>query len=154
MNKFQQKRLYLVTALVLGIAIAATFIFYALKQNMNVFLTPKQIASANLPAHYHFRLGGMVKNHTVVRDKNSLNVTFVVTDLKQDLTVQYVGVLPDLFREGKGVIAEGNINDQGVFVATQILAKHDENYMPKNVYQSIREEADKGQAEQGRGNSG
>ena len=107
MNKIQKKRLYLLSIFVIGIAIAASFIFYALKQNMNVFLTPKQITAAHLPADYHFRLGGMVKNKSVVRDKNSLGVTFIVTDLKQDITVHYVGILPDLFHEGKGVIAEG-----------------------------------------------
>ena len=141
MNKIQQKRFTLLTLFVIGIAIAATFIFYSLKQNMNVFLTPKQIAAQHLPVDYHFRLGGMVKKESLVHDKNSLGVTFVVTDLKQDIIVQYNGVLPDLFREGKGVIAEGSINAQGIFVATQILAKHDENYMPKNVYKAMREQS-------------
>ena len=141
MNKLQQRRLYLVTSFIIGIAIAASLMFYALKQNMNVFLTPKQIAAAHLPAEYHFRLGGMVKNGSVIHDKNSLNVSFVVTDFKQDISVQYDGVLPDLFREGKGVIAEGSINPQGIFIATQILAKHDENYMPKNVYKALREQS-------------
>ncbi len=76
-----------------------------------------------------------------MRDKNGLGVEFIVTDFKRDLPVRYVGVLPDLFREGKGVIAEGSLNAQGVFIATQVLAKHDENYMPKNVYKAMRENA-------------
>lgn len=75
----------------------------------------------------------MVKKNSLIRNKNDLGVEFVVTDLKQDLRVRYTGVLPDLFREGKGVIAEGSLNKQGIFMATQILAKHDENYMPRNV---------------------
>lgn len=139
MNKIHKKRLTLLTLFVIGIAIAASLIFYALKQNMNVFLTPKQIAAAHLPNDYHFRLGGMVKKGSLVHDTHDLGVSFIVTDLKQDITVHYVGVMPDLFREGKGVIAEGSINQQGIFIATQILAKHDENYMPKNVYKAMRE---------------
>lgn len=141
MNKIHKRRLYYVGLFALGLAVAAGLILYALKQNINVFLTPGQIANAHITADYHFRLGGMVKNGSVVRDHNGLGVEFVVTDLKRDLRVRYVGILPDLFREGKGVITEGSLNTQGVFVATQVLAKHDENYMPKNVYKALREGA-------------
>jgi cytochrome c-type biogenesis protein CcmE len=143
MNKIHKRRLYYVGLFALGITVAAGLILYALKQNINVFLTPGQIANAHISADYHFRLGGMVKSSSVVRDKTGLGVEFVVTDLKRDQRVRYVGILPDLFREGKGVIAEGSLNSQGVFIATQVLAKHDENYMPKNVYQAIREGAAK-----------
>ena len=123
----------------LGLALAAALILYALKQNINVFLTPKQIASAHLAEHYHFRLGGMVKPGSVAHSKDNLDITFVVTDLKADVSVRYTGILPDLFREGTGVIAEGALNARGEFIATQLLAKHDEKYMPKNVYQALRE---------------
>lgn len=139
MNKIQKNRLVGVTIALIILGIAVALILYALKSNINVFVTPKQIASANIATDYHFRLGGLVKKNTVVHEKNSLAVDFIVTDTKKDIAVHYVGVLPDLFREGTGVIAEGSINKQGVFVATQVLAKHDENYMPKNVYKSIRE---------------
>lgn len=139
MNKIHQRRLIYVGLFALGLAIAASFIFYSLKQNMNVFLTPSQIQSAHLNNDYHFRLGGLVKQGSLQHDKEGLGVTFTVTDYKQDLTVRYVGVLPDLFREGKGVIAEGNMDSQGIFVASQVLAKHDENYMPKNVSQSLQQ---------------
>lgn len=139
MNKIHQRRLYFVGIFVLGLALAASLILYALKQNINVFLTPSQLTTAQTTTDYHFRLGGMVKNGSVVRDKTGLGVEFIVTDLKQDLHVRYEGILPDLFREGKGVIAEGNMNAQGVFVASQVLAKHDENYMPKNVYKAMYE---------------
>lgn len=141
MNKIQKRRLYAVSLFLIGLAIASGLILYALKQNINVFLTPQQLTHTSLAVNAHFRLGGMVKNGSVVRDTNSLRTQFIVTDFKRDISVQYVGVLPDLFREGKGIIATGSINAQGVFIATQILAKHDENYMPKNVYKAIREGA-------------
>jgi cytochrome c-type biogenesis protein CcmE len=137
MNKIHKQRLYFIGMFAIGLSIAVGLILYALKQNINVFLTPSQIASANLTTHYHFRLGGMVKKNTVVHDKEGLGVDFVVTDFKRDLRVHYVGVLPDLFREGTGVIAEGSMNADNAFVATQVLAKHDENYMPKNVYRAM-----------------
>jgi cytochrome c-type biogenesis protein CcmE len=142
MNKIHKRRLYFVILFTLLLSAATGLILFALKQNINVFVTPNQIASADIPLDYHFRLGGVVKEKSVHRDKSSLAVTFVVTDFKKDVTVHYIGVLPDLFREGKGVIAEGSLNRQGIFSATQILAKHDENYMPKNVYKAIREELD------------
>jgi cytochrome c-type biogenesis protein CcmE len=133
MNKTHKRRLITISLLAVGISIAAGLILYSLKQNINVFLTPAQIAMTPPPSDYHFRLGGMVKKNSVVRNKNDLAVEFTVTDLKRDLRVRYVGVLPDLFREGKGVIAEGSMNKDGIFTASQVLAKHDENYMPKNV---------------------
>jgi cytochrome c-type biogenesis protein CcmE len=141
MNKIHHRRMYTIGFMMLGLALAAGLILYALKQNINVFLTPKQLASAHLATDYHFRLGGMVKPGSVQRTANSLAIDFVVTDTKSDVKVHYNGVLPDLFREGTGVIAEGSLNAQGVFMATQLLAKHDENYMPKNVYQAIRKDA-------------
>lgn len=139
MNIIHKRRLCYISLFALGLTIAAGLILYALKQNINVFVTPSEIESHHLTSEDHFRLGGMVKPGTVVRDKNSLNVAFTVTDFKRDISVSFVGVLPDLFREGKGVVAEGSINNQGVFTATQILAKHDENYMPKKVYQVVNE---------------
>lgn len=141
MNIIHKRRIYYLSFFALGLAIATGLILYALKQNINVFLTPSQLTTTHVSSDYHFRLGGMVKQGTIVRDKQSLGVEFIITDLKRDLPVRYVGILPDLFREGKGVIAEGSLNSQGLFIATQILAKHDENYMPKNVYQAMKEGA-------------
>lgn len=140
MNRIHKRRLYFVILFSLGLAAATFFILYALKQNMNAFLTPHQLISSHPPTDYHLRLGGMVKNGSVRRDKNGLGVEFIVTDFKGDIRIRYVGILPDLFREGKGVVAEGHMNKDQTFVATQILAKHDENYMPKNVYKALREE--------------
>src|SRR5207253_8036070 len=101
MNKIHKKRLYYIGFFAIGMGIATGLILYALKQNINVFLTPSQLANTKMAADYHFRLGGMVKKNSTVRDKNNLTVEFVVTDLKRDLRVHYEGVLPDLFREGK-----------------------------------------------------
>lgn len=141
MNKIHKRRIYYVIFFTLSLAIAAGLILYALKQNINVFLTPNQLASTPMPLDYHFRLGGVVKKGSIVRDQQGLGVTFIVTDYKRDLAVRYVGVLPDLFREGKGVIVEGSLGANHIFNATQVLAKHDENYMPKNVYKAMREGA-------------
>lgn len=138
MNKLQKRRLIYVIIFLVGLAAAATLIFFALRQNLNVFVTPSQLSARAPRTGYSLRLGGMVKNGSVQRDNQSLQVDFLVTDLKQDVPVRYVGVLPDLFREGKGVIAEGRMNGQGIFLASQVLAKHDENYMPKNVYEALR----------------
>lgn len=140
MHKTQKRRLTYLIFFLCGLALAATFIFYALNQNLNVFVTPSQITDRHVQQHYQLRLGGMVKTGSVQRDANTLEVNFIVTDLKQEIPVRYIGVLPDLFHEGKGVIAEGKLNDQGVFIATQVLAKHDENYMPKNVYDAMRKD--------------
>lgn len=141
MNKIQKRRLYFISLFAIGIATATGLILYALKQNINVFLTPHQLAAQKNIADYHFRLGGMVKEGSVKREKESLAVQFTVTDFKKDITVRYIGTLPDLFREGKGVVAEGRLDGKGVFVADLVLAKHDENYMPKNVYKALRENA-------------
>lgn len=132
MNRIHKRRLCGVILFSLGIALASGLILFALKQNINVFLTPGQITDAQLKENYHFRLGGMVKKNSLQHATNGLGETFVVTDFARDITVQYQGILPDLFREGKGMIAEGSINREGVFIADQVLAKHDENYVPKN----------------------
>lgn len=141
MNKIHKRRLYLVIFFIIGLTTATALILFALKKNINVFLTPSQLANAHVTTDYHFRLGGVVKPGSVKHGKDNLIINFIVTDYKSEIPVQFNGVLPDLFREGKGVIAEGYINTKGTFIATQVLAKHDENYMPKNVYKALREEA-------------
>jgi len=138
MNNIHRKRLYYIAIFAVGFSLAAGLILYALKQNINAFLTPSQLLTHALPTDYHLRLGGVVQTGSVVRDKESLGVDFIITDFKKGIPVHYVGVLPDLFREGKGVIAEGSLNAKGVLIASQILAKHDENYMPANVYKALR----------------
>lgn len=138
MNNIQKRRLTYLIFFLVGLAIAASLIFYALRQNLNVFVTPSQLATRTISTEYNMRLGGMVKKGSIKHDSDSLKVTFVVTDFKSDVAVQYTGVLPDLFHEEKGMIAEGKMNAQGIFIAQQVLAKHDENYMPKNVYDAMR----------------
>ncbi len=132
MNKIQQRRLYMIGISAVGVALAAALILYALRQNINAFMTPTEMTSQQLAADYHCRLGGLVKDKSIVREKQGLGVQFIVTDFKQEVPVHYQGILPDLFREGKGVIAEGTFS-KGIFTATQILAKHDENYTPQKL---------------------
>lgn len=143
MNKIQKRRMIYVIIFLLALAAAATLIFFALRQNLNVFVTPSHLATRAPHTGYSLRLGGMVKQGSVQRDNQSLQVDFIVTDFKHEVPVRYVGVLPDLFHEGKGMIAEGKMNEQGVFLAKQVLAKHDENYMPKNVYDALRKGQEK-----------
>lgn len=108
LNKLQTRRLYYLLTLMLGLALAAGLILYSLKQNINLFFTPSQALQAKLPVNHRFRLGGQVKPGSIVREKNQLRVRFILTDLKREIPVTYSGILPDLFREGNGAIAEGS----------------------------------------------
>lgn len=139
MNNLQKKRLYYFSTLLIGLNLGIGLILYALKQNINVFVTPSELVKQSIVSHYHLRLGGLVKPKSVRRDPENLNVYFIVTDNRHDIEVLYQGILPDLFKEGTGVIAEGWLNNDGTFTAKQVLAKHDENYMPKSAYKAIRE---------------
>src|SRR5690606_27831248 len=109
----------------------------ALQQNINLFYNPTQIASGEAPQDARIRAGGMVKENSVSRSADSLDVEFVVTDYAHDVTIRYRGILPDLFREGQGIVALGRLNENGVLVADEVLAKHDENYMPPEVTQAL-----------------
>jgi len=139
MNAVRKKRLIFVLAIVATVALALTLALLALSQNINLFYTPTQIASGEAPRDARIRAGGMVRPGTLKRAKDSLSVRFVVTDYAHDLAIEYQGILPDLFREGQGVVALGRINPGGVLVAEQILAKHDETYMPPEVTQALQE---------------
>lgn len=138
MNRIHKKRLTLLSLLLCGFGLAMALILFALKQNINVFLTPSDIATKKLNSDYQFRLGGMVKVGSVERNAQTLDLKFIVTDLKNEVGVTFRGIVPDLFRAGKGVIATGHMNQQGVFVAHEILAKHDENYMPQYKANQIK----------------
>lgn len=133
MNNIQKRRLYLFIWCALGVILAAAMILYALRQNINVFLTPSQVHVSQLKTNYHFRLGGVVKPRSVYHDKNNLDIHFIVTDFKNEILVRYNGILPDLFHDGKGVIAEGYVDEHGIFIASSVLAKHDETYSPIKV---------------------
>jgi cytochrome c-type biogenesis protein CcmE len=122
-----------------GVGIASTIAFYSLQQNMLYFQSPSDLSMQPIPPGRQFRLGGLVKPGTVERQDGGLATQFVVTDGPQEVLVEYVGILPDLFREGQGVIARGSLNEAGRFDATEVLAKHDENYMPPEVADALRE---------------
>jgi len=139
MNAARKKRLIAVLAIVAAVALALTLALLALSQNINLFYTPTQIASGEAPKEARIRAGGMVRPGSLSRDKGSLSVRFVVTDYAHDLSVEYQGILPDLFREGQGVVALGRIDTNGVLIAEQILAKHDETYMPPEVSKALQE---------------
>ena len=119
----------------LGVAIA--LVLNAFQSNLVFFFSPSQIAAHEAPRGHAFRLGGLVEAGSIQRVPNSLTVNFVVTDLAQKIPVSYTGLLPDLFTEGKGVVAQGRLGADGVFHADQVLAKHDENYMPPEAAQAL-----------------
>ncbi|HEY4645018.1 MAG TPA: cytochrome c maturation protein CcmE [Steroidobacteraceae bacterium] len=134
----RRRRLLIVVGILAGVAVAAALAFQAFRQNMMLFYDPSQVAAGEAPAQRTFRLGGMVTAGSVAREPGSLEVRFVVTDFQHSVLVSYTGVLPDLFREGQGVIAHGKLGANGVFVADEVLAKHDENYMPPEVAESLK----------------
>ncbi|AOY87239.1 cytochrome c biogenesis protein CcmE [Marinobacter salinus] len=138
MHPTRKKRLTIVLFLVAGIAIAVGLTTYALRQNINLFYDPTQISAGEAPADVRIRAGGMVEEGSVLRDPDSLKVEFRVTDFNASVPVEYTGILPDLFAEGQGVVAMGRLDSRGYFVADQVLAKHDENYMPPEVADALK----------------
>lgn len=133
------KRLSLVAASLAALGVATWLILSAFQQNLVFFFTPSQVLSGAAPANQRLRLGGMVEVGSVVRAADGVTVSFVVTDTVQRLPVQYRGILPDLFKEGKGVVAQGTLSSERRFVADEVLAKHDENYMPPEAAHAIEE---------------
>lgn len=132
----KQKRGAMIAGGVATLAVAAILVLFALKDSVVFFHTPSEIAEKNVPAGQRIRLGGLVKQGSVVRGKGA-TVSFTVTDTLKDIPVTYTGVLPDLFREGQGVVAEGAVGADGAFAADSVLAKHDENYMPPEVAKAL-----------------
>jgi len=130
-----------VAAILAGVGIATTFALQAFQKNLLYYYSPSQIKSGEAPASRSFRVGGLVEDGSVKREPGSLEVHFVLTDFAEETTVSYTGVLPDLFREGQGVIARGKLRPDGTFVAEEVLAKHDENYMPPEVKDSLKPHA-------------
>ncbi len=135
--KPRHKRLALVAGGVVALGIAAALVLNAFQSNLVFFFSPTQVASGEAPRDRAFRIGGLVQAGSVQRSKENLTVNFVVTDTAKDIPVAYTGTLPDLFREGKGVVAQGRIGPDGVFRATEVLAKHDENYMPPEAQHAV-----------------
>jgi cytochrome c-type biogenesis protein CcmE len=138
-NPVRKKRLFIILAILAGVGIAVALALSALQQNINLFYTPTQIANGEAPQDTRIRAGGMVEKGSVQRSGDSLDVQFVVTDFAKSVTIRYHGILPDLFREGQGIVALGKLNADGVLVADEVLAKHDENYMPPEVTKALKE---------------
>lgn len=137
MNTLRKKRLLLIVLLLVGFAAFISLALMALKENINLFYGVTQIYNGEAPKDKQIRAGGMVEKGSLVRQSDSLTVEFKITDFQHELTVVYKGILPDLFREGQGVVAIGKLKDN-VFYADQILAKHDEKYMPPEVAGSLK----------------
>lgn len=133
--KPRHKRIAIIAGGLTALTLAAFLVLNAFESNLVFFFTPSQIASGEAPKNRTFRVGGMVKEGSVKRD--DLTVTFVVTDTAQEVSVSYTGILPDLFREGKGVVAQGQLGTDGKFTAKEVLAKHDENYMPPEAQHAM-----------------
>ena len=135
--KPRHRRIVLIVAGVAGLAIAAGLVLSAFQQNLVFFFTPSQVVANEAPQGRTFRVGGMVESGSVKRQTDGVTVNFVVTDTAKSITVTYKGVLPDLFREGKGVVTQGRL-ENGLFVASEVLAKHDENYMPPEAAEAVK----------------
>ncbi|MCW9003910.1 MAG: cytochrome c maturation protein CcmE [Gammaproteobacteria bacterium] len=134
----RQKRMSFVAVLIAGVAVAIGLALIALNENINHFYGPKQVKAGEAPQDHNFRIGGLVVAGSVIRDAQSLKINFDLTDTAETITVQYEGILPDLFREGQGIVATGKMQND-MFIAEQVLAKHDENYMPPEVAATLKE---------------
>jgi cytochrome c-type biogenesis protein CcmE len=127
-----------IVAGVAALGVAVGLVLNAFRSNLVFFFTPSQVAAHEAPSERTFRIGGLVEAGSVVRSSDALTVTFRVTDMAQTIPVVFTGILPDLFREGKGVVAQGKLGADGVFHASEVLAKHDENYMPPEAAEALK----------------
>ena len=137
MTPTRKRRLIGVLVIVIGVGMAAVVAIKSLNENMLFFVSPTDVKEQNLPANKRFRLGGLVENGSLSRASDSLAVAFVVTDGAESVDVRFDGILPDLFREGQGIIAIGELSQDGHFEAAEVLAKHDEKYMPPEVADAL-----------------
>jgi cytochrome c-type biogenesis protein CcmE len=135
--KARHRRFTWIGAGVLALGVAAALVLNAFRSNLVFFFTPSQVAAKEAPQARAFRIGGLVETGSLQRDPSSLTVRFRVTDTAQTIPVTYTGLLPDLFKEGKGVVAQGTLGADGAFHATEVLAKHDENYMPPEAKEAL-----------------
>ena len=136
--KPRTRRALWIAAGVAGLGVATTLVLNAFQSNLVFFFTPTEVASDKAPKDRAFRIGGLVEAGSVTRERDGLTVKFKVTDTAKTIPVVYVGILPDLFREGKGVVAQGRIGADGIFKASEVLAKHDENYMPPEAADALK----------------
>jgi cytochrome c-type biogenesis protein CcmE len=142
--KPRHKKLALIVLVLAGLGVAVALVLNAFNSNLVFFFSPTQVAAGEAPTGRAFRIGGLVEEGSIKREADGLTTRFVVTDTARTMPVTYTGILPDLFKEGKGVVAEGRLGADGLFAATQVLAKHDENYMPPEAASAI-EQAQKAQ---------
>lgn len=140
--KARQQRMLAVGLAAAGVVIAAILTLQAFKDNMMFFVSVSEVVAGEFPQERNFRVGGLVVDGSIDRAEGSLDVSFLVTDLRCEIPVSYTGVLPDLFREGQGVVAHGRMDGHGTFVADEVLAKHDENYMAPEVAESLAQHVD------------
>lgn len=141
----RQKRLGFIVAGIMLVASAVGLVLYALKNNVSLYFTPTQVFNKEAPQGRNFRIGGLVEAGSVTRENDGLTVHFNITDTAKTMPVVYKGILPDLFKEGKGVVAQGKLESDNVFHADEVLAKHDENYMPPEAADALKK-AETGQA--------
>lgn len=137
MHAIRKQRLYVVLFITMFSSLAVGLVMYAMRGNINLFYPPAEVAAGKAPVSVPIRVGGMVEEGSVRRSDNSLEVSFVVTDFTASVPVVYTGILPDLFGEGQGAVATGKLSEAGVLEATEVLAKHDENYMPPEVADAL-----------------
>jgi len=138
MKAHRKQRLILIVLMLVGIGLAATFALKAFNENLMYFFSTTDVVEGKAPKDTLFRLGGMVVKGSVERPGADMLVRFKLSDFSKEVTVEYSGILPDLFREGQGIVAKGRLDQRGVFVAEEVLAKHDENYMPPEVAGSLK----------------
>ena len=135
--KTRHKRIALIVGGLAVLGLVVALVLNAFQSNLVFFFSPTQVAAGEAPRGSSFRIGGMVKEGSIQREADGVTLRFVVTDTEKDMTVAYKGILPDLFREGKGAVAQGRLRDDGVFAASEVLAKHDENYMPPEAEKAV-----------------
>jgi len=138
MNTKRKRRMFGIISIILIVGVAIGLILYALKQNINLFYTPTQLAQTHINSEQTIRIGGYVKKHSVQYDNSGQSVHFIVTDNVNDIAVNYHGVLPNLFREGQGIVITGKLSDTHTLQADQVLAKHDEKYMPWTLNKALK----------------
>jgi len=135
--KTRHKRLLLIAAGLVILGLVAALVLNAFRSNLVFFFSPTQVATGEAPKGKAFRIGGLVKEGSLHREADGVTIAFVMTDTAHDMPVRYKGILPDLFKEGKGAVAQGKLGDDGLFTASEVLAKHDENYMPPEAAKAV-----------------
>ena len=149
MTPKRRNRIVLIVLVLAGIAVAATFALKAFNENLMFFYQPSQVIAGEAPVGRLIRVGGLVTTGSVQRQSDGLTVNFDITDNAETITVQYTGILPDLFREGQGIVAHGQLQGDQLFVADEVLAKHDENYMPPEVAAALKKTHEEGTSANG-----